>query len=226
MPVELGSEVRSLFERPQEWEDAPLASIAEIRFSSVNKVSHPGEIPVRLCNYIDVYNNDYITAEMEFMRATATPKEVEQFGLRVGDVLITKDSETPDDIGVPAVVDDTAPDLLCGYHLALIRPDLDRVDPTFLAKQLGHYRVLRYFGQQANGSTRYGLSAAAIANVRVWLPPRGVQEQIASALRCLDEAIRHKQAELEKLRFLKAGFSFDLLIGREVPAEARGANAT
>ena len=77
------------------------------------------------------------------MRATASLAEIARFGLRVGDVIITKDSETPDDIGIPALVDSVGSDLVCGYHLAMIRPVPDEVDPTFLAKQLAQPRMAR-----------------------------------------------------------------------------------
>ncbi len=137
----------------------------------------------RLCNYIDVYNNEYITGGLEFMPATATPTEISRFGLQLGDVIITKDSETPDDIGIAAVADYAAPDLVCGYHLALIHPRKEEVDPTFLAKQLRHHRLARYFGQQANGITRYGLSSEAIAGARLWLPEVTDQRAIGVILR-------------------------------------------
>ena len=86
-----------------------LSTVALPRFSSVDKLTVAGEEPVRLCNYTDVYQNDYITADREFMHATATPDEIAQFRLHVGDVIITKDSESPDDIGIPCVIDSTAP---------------------------------------------------------------------------------------------------------------------
>src|SRR5437762_346911 len=127
-----------LLQPPRGWTEAPLSSVADVRFSGVDKLSRPSEKPVRLCNYVDVYKNDYITPDLEFMRATATTSEITRFGLELGDVIITKDSETPDDIGIPTIVDCTAPDLVCGYHLALIRPNKDEVDPTFLGKQLAH----------------------------------------------------------------------------------------
>lgn len=204
LPDELGC--------PSDSRDTPLASVADVRFSGVNKVSQPSEVPVRLCNYIDVYNNDYITADMDFMHATATCAEIERFGLRVGDVIITKDSETPDDIGVSAVVDSTAPDLVCGYHLALIRPHRAAVDSTFLAKQLSHDRLARYFGQHANGSTRYGLSTAAIANAPLRLPKDLRTQQASSAImRWLDEAIAATEAVIGKLKQVRAGLLHDLL---------------
>ena len=126
---------------PPDWREVPLSSVAALRVSNVDKKSQSGERAARLCNYTDVYNNDYIKADMEFMRATAMLPEIDRFGLAVGDVIITKDSETPDDIGVPTVVDSTLPDLVCGYHLALLRPNPKEVDPTFLAKQLGDPRI-------------------------------------------------------------------------------------
>src|SRR4051812_31824421 len=99
-----------------------LKHIATVRISNVDKKSIEGDTPVRLCNYTDVYYRDRITRNSEFMRATATPDQRTTFALRRGDVLLTKDSETADDIGVSSYVADDLPDVLCGYHLALIRP--------------------------------------------------------------------------------------------------------
>lgn len=196
---------------PDGWREESLGSVADVRFSSVDKLTCPGEEPVRLCNYTDVYNNDYITDAIEFMRASATPPEIERFGLKLGDVIITKDSETPDDIGIPAVVDHSAPDLVCGYHLGLIRPNPAKVDPTFLSKQLGHDRLARYFGRQANGLTRYGLPIGAVNSAPVWMPPLGEQQAIGLVLRLIDDAIAKTEAVIAKLKKFRAGLVHDLL---------------
>jgi len=193
---------------------APLVSRAAIRFSSVNKLTEHGEMPVRLCNYTDVYKNTYILSYMPFMRATASAAEVARFGLRVGDVIITKDSETPDDIGVPAVVDSTAPDIVCGYHLALIRPDLKSLDPLFLAMQLKHTRLARYFGRQASGSTRYGLSTRSIEQAPILKLPVYEQKRRSDVLREHDRAAAQVRLEAGKLRAIKAGLMSDLLSGQ------------
>jgi len=78
-------------------------------------------MPVRLCNYSNVYKNEIITDKIHFMKATATTSEIHQFKLRIGDVLITKDSESWTDIGVPALCKYENDDFICGYHLAIIR---------------------------------------------------------------------------------------------------------
>ena len=140
-----------------EWTNVALADIADIRFSNVDKKTIHGEVPVRLCNYMDVYGNDYITANLQFMEASATHAEIERFRVECGDVIVTKDSETPDDIGIPAVVVDEIANLVCGYHLALIKPHREKIDSIYLAKQLSSKPIAARFAQLANGSTRYGL---------------------------------------------------------------------
>ena len=79
---------------PENWEAKPLRSTTHYAVSNVDKLADEDEVPVRLCNYTDVYNNDFITPAMNLMRATASEAEIAKFGLEVGDVIITKDSES------------------------------------------------------------------------------------------------------------------------------------
>ena len=193
-----------------EWRVAPLREIADIRVSNVDKKSTPGEAPVRLCNYMDVYANDCIRADLPFMEATATAAEIQRFGVQQGDVIITKDSETPDDIGIPAVVMDQIEGLVCGYHLAQIRPNRTVVDPTYLAKQLALPETAAYFAQRAAGSTRYGLSNRTIADVPIRLAPLWQQRWVAEVLSRLDDSIERTEALIEKHQQIKAGLMHDL----------------
>ena len=104
-PAYKDSEIEWLGKVPAHWEVRRLGTIAEMRVSNVDKHSRDGELPVRLCNYVDVYKADRIQTEMALMAATATAEEIEKFRLLPGDVLITKDSEAWDDIGVPTLVE-------------------------------------------------------------------------------------------------------------------------
>ena len=70
----------------------------------MDKHTIEGEHPVRLCNYTDVYKNERVTSGIEFMQASALPREIEKFQVRMGDVLATKDSEDPHDIAVSALI--------------------------------------------------------------------------------------------------------------------------
>lgn len=66
------------------------------------------------------------------MEASATIDEIERFGLAAGDVIITKDSESWNDIEVPAFVPADVPGLICGYHLAVVRPNPRLLDGRYL----------------------------------------------------------------------------------------------
>ncbi len=158
-----------------------LKHVAEIRVSNVDKKSVDGDKTVRLCNYTDVYSNDLIVPGLPFMPATATAGQMASFALRAGDVVITKDSETADDIAVPAFVPRDLPGVVCGYHLALIRPR-PGIDGRFLFWALKSQPMREQFSASATGVTRFGLRADAIGGVLVPCPPPLQQRMIADYL--------------------------------------------
>jgi type I restriction enzyme S subunit len=193
------------------WPTKQLRDVADIRISNVDKKVHPSEKPVKLCNYMDAYTHEYITGRIPFMEGSATTAEIERFSLNSGDVIITKDSETPDDIGIPTVVLEQIINLVCGYHLALIRPNAEQLDSIYLAKQLCTSRVARYFSLHASGSTRYGLPVSAIEAVEIPIPPKPEQTKIAEILSTVDRAIEQTEALIAKQQRIKTGLMQDLL---------------
>lgn len=182
---------RWLGELPEGWRHGRLDQVATAWTSNVDKLSVAGQVPVRLCNYTDVYKNDAIVEDMDFMTATATPDQVERFRLRHGDTLITKDSETADDIGVPSYVDYEADDLVCGYHLAIVRPT-DKTDSRYLYWVMSAEPTLRQWAVLASGVTRVGIRSHDIGKVVIPLPSREEQRRIA---RYLD----HETAQIDTL---------------------------
>ncbi len=159
-----------------------LKYLATVKPSNVDKKSVEGEQAVHLCNYTDVYYNPLITSELEFMDATATQDQIRQFQVEPGDILITKDSETADDIGVPAFIDEPMDRVLCGYHLSLIRPDPSRVIPKFLYWCMASTLVRSQEEVAASGVTRFGLRADAVAAIEVPVHSLPGQRAIADYL--------------------------------------------
>ena len=198
-PAYQDSGVEWLGNMPAHWEVRRLRTVSKLRVSNVDKHSHEGEIPVRLCNYVDVYKNDRIRSRMSFMPATATRAEIEQFRLRAGDILITKDSEVWNDIGVPALVQDVEDDVVSGYHLALLRPDPRRLEGGFLLRALQTRCVAQQLHVHANGVTRFGLSHGAIKSVRLPVPPFLEQAAIVRFLDHADRRIRSYIRAKQKL---------------------------
>ena len=167
----------------------PLGQAAELTLSSVDKKVHAHEREVLLCNYMDVYSKRFIRYDLEFMTATATEREIQKCALRSGDVVITKDSESYDDIGVPALVRDDVSNLVCGYHLAILRPSQELVDGTYLFYALQTTDAQHQFHAYANGVTRFGLRRDDILRVEIPLPSLSEQRAIAHILGTLDDKI-------------------------------------
>lgn len=176
----------------------PLRYLARIQNSNVDKVIEDGETPIRLCNYVHVFRNDKITADMTFDQGSATKLERKVFALNPGDVIITKDSEDPREIGVPALVVSSAEDIVCGYHLTILRPN-EGVHGPYLYYGLCSKIAQEQFMLSARGITRFGLNQDGIGGCAIPLP--SMEEQLAIA-RMLDEGTRH----IDDLIAEKSGF--------------------
>ena len=212
------SGIEWLGEVPEHWEVALIKHIADVRFSGVDKHSHNDEMPVRLCNYTDVYKNDRITEDMDLMRATATAAEIARLTLKAGDVILTKDSETPDDIGVPAWVPEDLPGVVCAYHLGLLRPIPERVLGEFLFRAIGSARTAQQFHVLATGVTRFALSKHDVKNAVIALPP--IEEQqticrwITDECQPLDGAIARAEEEIRLIREYRDRLIADVVTGQ------------
>jgi type I restriction enzyme S subunit len=197
------SGVKWLGQIPAHWCVRRLKEVASVRLSNVDKKSLDGESPVRLCNYTDVYYHDRITSDMDFMAATASAEQIRRFRLQRGDVLITKDSESWDDIAVPSVVEADLDNVLCGYHLALLRPT-DALHGPYLSRLLGAPGPREQFRVAANGITRFGLGGDAIAEAATLVPPLPDQHVIAAFLdretARIDALVAKKEALVELLQ--------------------------
>ena len=169
-----------------------MSEIATIAMSNVDKKTNEGETPVKLCNFVDVYRNWAITKDLipSFMSATAKPQEIERFTLSKGQVALTKDSETRDDIGIATYIADNMDKVLLGYHCAVITPNSALVDNKYLNAYMHSNIVHKYFENNASGSgQRYTLSYNALLNIPVLLPDLELQKEIGQIFSNIDRKI-------------------------------------
>ena len=182
-----------------------LKDISKIDISSVDKKAKVNEQPIRLCNFIDVYNNWAISKKMydKFMKATANQNEINRYKLKRGMIAITKDSETRDDIGMSTYIADSFEDVILGYHTALIIPNPSLVDSRYLNAYLNSTLGRKHFSNSASGSgQRYTLTIESIGNLAVYLPPLNIQKKIGNILSQIDRKLEnniHINNNLEEL---------------------------
>ncbi|MEI6705888.1 MAG: restriction endonuclease subunit S [Methylococcales bacterium] len=186
---------------PEHWQVKRLRFIATYKNSNVDKKSYEGQSSVRLCNYVDIYCNEFIKNDMNFMIATASKAEIETMKLSYGDVIITKDSEDSNDIGIPAIVSENLDNVVCGYHLTVISSG--NIDTNrFIHRVIQSDKTKFYLFIMSLGITRFGLGQNTIANIQIPLPPT-TQEQTAIA-NFLDRETSHiDELSKEKQRFIE-----------------------
>ena len=176
------SGVEWIGEIPEHWNVEKIKNISQVKPSNVDKKSNDNEPSVLLCNYTDVYNNEFITNNLDFMKATASHDQIRNLSLTINDIIITKDSESADDIAVPAIVTEELNNVVCGYHLAVIRPNISKINPKFLFRSFESDRINKQFELGANGVTRFGLGTYPIINAYVCQPPLNEQKEIVEFL--------------------------------------------
>jgi len=211
------SGVEWIGEIPEGWEVKKLRYLANCFPSNIDKHSKVNEIEVRLCNYTDVYKNDYITDDMNLMVATATSDQINKFTLNKGDIVITKDSETASDIAVPTYIKEDLTNVVCGYHLAMIRT-YENSYSKYLFRALQTKCFNSQFEICSNGITRVGLGSSDLKNGSFLLPSEKEQIEIAQYIEVgitkIATAISLKEQEIQKLKEYKSSLIDGVVTGK------------
>lgn len=171
-----------------------LKDVAKIDVSNVDKKSKDGEQAVRLCNFVDVYKHWRITPDLTstFMVATAPQKHIDKFTIHKGQVAITKDSETRDDIGVSTYIAEDMPNILLGYHCILITPNEESLSGEYLNLVMQSKYANKYFEANASGSgQRYTLTNDIVGNMPIPIVELWYQKRLGTIFAYIDEKIKN-----------------------------------
>jgi len=205
-------------EIPEGWCVGKLKNYSELRISSVDKHIYEYERQVIVCNYTDVYYNEFITNELELRKGSCSEDEYNKFKLNKGDVIITKDSESPMDIGVPSLVNDDFENVVCGYHLSIIKPLKNKLIGGFLFRQLQTKRIRSYYEICSNGITRFGLGKSSVLETPLIIPPIQEQEQIVEYLdkhtKEIDDLVSMEQKKIELLKEYRQSLISEVITGK------------
>ena len=191
------SGVEWLGDIPEHWKVRKLKYVADCFPSNIDKHLKEDEKSVRLCNYTDVYKNDFITNNMNLMIATATDDQIKKFTLLKGDVIITKDSETANDIAVPALVNEDLENVVCGYHLSVLRPTIN-LQGDYLFRALQCKPINIQFEVCSNGVTRVGLGVYDLKKAKIPIPLLEEQKAIVSHTEKETATLNQAIATIEK----------------------------
>lgn len=200
----------------REWVSKKLKDLGTFRSSGADKLTLPGEVPVRLVNYMDVYRCERLSNQIDFQRVTANEREVANCNLMQADVLFTPSSETPDDIGHSSVVTEDLLGAVYSYHVVRFRLDEPSAfDLDFLAYVFNQSTARNYFQARATGITRYTLNRSDFNSLEICFPDDPLEQAaIAHAIRVVDKLIAATLALTAAAEQLQRGLMRELLSGR------------
>lgn len=197
-----------------DWEMTSLGRLGSTYGGLTGKAkSDFGSGSARYISFLNILNNVVIdTSILQSVHIGAAEKQNE---VLKGDLFFNGSSETPEDVGMCAVllrsVSGVYLNSFCfGFRLS----DETVANGLYLAYffRSGEGRKLLY--SLAQGSTRHNLSKTALMSIEFRIPVTAEQVAIAEVLSDMDAEIVALQQRLEKVRSLKQGMMQELLTGR------------
>ncbi|HOJ19792.1 MAG TPA: restriction endonuclease subunit S [Ignavibacteriaceae bacterium] len=170
-------------EIPEGWEVKKLRFIGRFTSSGIDKKINENETRVKIINYTDVYGNSslVLNSDREYMEVTCSEEKHLDHQVIKGDLIFTPSSETTEDIGLSALVNEDLENTAYSYHVLRFRFEKE-ADHNF-KKYLGNnHFVLNQFSSNAKGTTRQILNRENFNSTFVVLPPKSEQTAIANYL--------------------------------------------
>lgn len=177
-----------MFDLPNSWSKKRLKHLFNYSLSSVDRQVHDDALKVSVCHYSNAYNNEKVSIDTALPEGTCTTGEFEKYKILKGDILVTKDSESPEDIGVPCLIEHDLENTVCGYHLGIIRSQTE-IDTSFVFRYLQSSLVQSHFFCESFGVTRFSLGKPSVENLEIPLPPLEEQKLISRYLNKKTEQI-------------------------------------
>lgn len=147
-------------------------------------------------------------------RARVAHAEFAQFGLRAGDVLVTRVYATVDGVGRSVLVPECPEDAVYESNMMRVRVDRDRIDSGVLHVWMKSYRSRLHIRGNASSSNQTSINQRGLMSLPCPIPVGEEQGRIVERISRTDEEIRCEELSLAKLRQLKSGLMDDLLTGR------------
>ena len=157
----------------------------------------------RFITFLNVLTNAKI--DTSILEPVNVNRDEHQNEVRKGDLLFNTSSETPEEVGMCAVMDERLENVYLNSFCFGFRVTDNNIDPTCVAYMMRSHIGRRIMSILAQGATRYNLSKNSFCKA-VLVLPKNIAEQraIASYFTSLDRQITLHTQRLEKLKQIKA----------------------
>ena len=197
------------------WIEIKLGDIGIISSAGVDKKIIEGEKLVKLLNYLDVYKKDFIYSSDVAQIVSASDYKIKSCDVKKGDIFFTPSSETPDDIGISAVIMEDILNTVYSYHIVRLRPNIN-INSLFISFVLNRDDFYKQVQKVAEGSgQRYVISLGEFRDFIINIPTDlKEQEKIAEILTLADDEISLLKKKRELIKQQKKYLMQTLLTGQ------------
>ena len=157
----------------------------------------------RYITFLNVLTNAKI--DISILETVYIAEGERQNEVKKGDLLFNTSSETPEDVGMCAVMDENLANIYLNSFCFGFRIIDENIDSTFVAYLMRSHIGRRIMAILAQGATRYNLSKNSFCKAMLLLPKtKKEQTAIASYFSILDSQISFQTQRLEKLKQIKS----------------------
>lgn len=187
-----------------EWEKAVVGKMGTTYSGLSGKTKDDFGIgEARFVTFLNVLTNARI--DTSILEAVNVSEGERQNEVKKGDLLFNTSSETPEEVGMCAVMIEDLKDVYLNSFCFGFRVTDENIDSTFIAYLMRSHIGRRIMSILAQGATRYNLSKNSFCKTELLLPKtKDEQLQIANYFTSLDSQITLHSQRLEKLKQIKS----------------------
>lgn len=196
-----------------EWKPIAIGDLLDFK-NGLNKGKEFFGHGTPIINYTDVYNHRGIMSENIRGTVALSKDEIRRFEVRKNDVFFTRTSETPDEVGMAAVLLDDIEDCVFSGFVLRGRPRTEKLDPNFCKYCFSTKQVRNEIIRNCTYTTRALTNGKVLSKIVIPLPEKQEQVEIAKAIESFDTYIDSLTELIEKKRNIRDGALEDLVSGK------------
>jgi len=197
----------------EEWKEKKLADIGKTFSGLSGKTKQDfGVGNSKYITFLNVINNIKININI-FEAVNISNNERQHLALQ-GDLFFNTSSETPEEVGMCAILLEDIPHLYLNSFCFGFRLSDKEINGLFFSYLINSKFGRKIFASLGQGATRYNLSKNNFNNIYIKFPEFNEQRAIATILSGMDEEIEKLKSKLSKTRAIKEGMMQELLTGK------------
>ena len=196
-----------------EWEKYTVGKMGELYSGLTGKSKKDFDCgDAHYITFLNVLSN--VKIDTSVLASVDVKENESQNAVKKGDLFFNTSSETPEEVGMCAVLDEDLDNTYLNSFCFGFRLNDDTHNPLFLSYYLNSAIGRKIMSVLAQGATRYNLSKNNFAETVIKLPVKEEQTAIASILSDMDNEIEALEQKLTKARQIKQGMMQQLLTGK------------